>query len=88
MNKYNLRLDFLWDDEIDSKYFTVYTPDNVGEIELSEIIKREHHFLDFEDKEEIYGFQGRSPETLMDYICEKYDWKWKDFEFDMVMLLN
>ena len=28
-------------------------------------------------------FNFESPVELMDYVCDTYDWKWEDFEYDI-----
>lgn len=28
-------------------------------------------------------FNFESPVELMDYVCDVYDWKWEDFEYDI-----
>lgn len=38
--------------------------------------------------EDLYGTVGRTPVTLLDYTCEKYGWKWEDFEFDIDLNFN
>lgn len=83
MKKLNLRINFFWDDGDDICEFVLTVPDNVTELEVSEILSKEHHHLCFEDDEDLYGIQGREPETLLDYTCEKYGWSWTDFKFDI-----
>ena len=38
--------------------------------------------------EDLYETVGRTPVTLLDYMCEKYGWKWEDFEFDIDLNFN
>lgn len=82
MKTLNIRITFFWDDD-DIRKFKLTVPSNVSEIEVADTLKKEHEYLDMEDKEDIYGLNGRNPVTLLDYICEKYGWSWSDFEFDI-----
>lgn len=61
----------------------LFVPDNIDEKEVFDILQKTHHYLDFEDSEDIYGYQGRNPETLLDYVCEKQNWSWQKFNFDL-----
>lgn len=83
----NLRINFFYDDGDDMKSFKLTVPDNVSSIEITDILRKEHEYLceieDEEDEEDIYGTMGRNPETLLDYVCEKYGWSWREFEFDI-----
>lgn len=88
MKKLNLRINFFWDDCDDIWEFVLTVPENVTELEVSEILIKEHNYLNMEDDEDLYGIQGRNPVTLLDYICEKYGWNWADFEFDIDLNFN
>ena len=83
MKTINLRINFFWDDGDDMQEFALTIPSNVCEIEVVDILEKEHDYLCTEDEEDIYGVQGRNPETLLDYVCEKYGWSYKTFEFDI-----
>ena len=44
---------------------------------------------DEEDDEDVYGKTGRTPETLLNYICDKYyGWSWCDFQYDLDVNFN
>ena len=88
MKTLNLRINFFWDDGDDIWEFKLTVPSNVSEIEVTDILKKEHEYLDMEDEEDIYGINGRDPITLLDYICEKYGWSWSDFEFNIDLNFN
>lgn len=83
MKTYTLKLNFLWDEEIDTEVFKLTVPDNITEKDIYITLQTEHNYLDKKDEEDLYGYLGRNPETLLDYICEKFDWDWEPFEFDM-----
>jgi hypothetical protein len=83
MNTYITRLNFFWDDDDDIKEVKIYVPENISDLEVAEILLKEHKFLCKDDDEDFYGTQGKNPETLLDYVCEKYDWRWKEVSFDI-----
>lgn len=51
-------------------------PDDVSEIEVAEIFKKAH-----EDRS-VYK-DGYCPYTLINYVCEKHEWKFSEFPFDV-----
>ena len=38
--------------------------------------------------DDLYGTEGRNPETLVHYTCKKYGWKWAYFVFDVDLNLD
>lgn len=88
MKKYNMRINFFWDDEDDMLEFVFIVPNYVSIENIKETLVKTHHFLDFEDETDIYGINGRCPSTLIDYICEEYGWNWENFSFDIDMNFN
>lgn len=88
MKTLSLRINFSWDDGDDIQEFKLTVPSNVSEIEVANTLKKEHEYLDTEDKEDIYGINGRNPVTLLNYIYEKYGWLWSDFKFDIDLNFN
>ena len=83
MREAKIRLDYFWDDGDDIWENILIVPNNITNNQIEEIIIKEHKFLCFDDEDDIYGTQGRNAVTLLDYICKKYHWEWKDFEFDI-----
>lgn len=83
MRTLNLKMNFIWDEEDDTKEFRLTVPDNVSDNEIAETLKKEHEYLCGEDDEDIYGSVGRAPETLLDYVCDKYGWSWCELEFNV-----
>ena len=85
VTKYTMRMSFLWDDGEDIDIFNLVVPDHVSKMEIENILNKEHHFLCLEDEEDRYGIEGRCPETLLEYVCEKYDWKYEGLKFHIDM---
>lgn len=83
MKKLNLRINFFWDDEDDIWEFTLTVPDDINVISVEEVLLKAHQYLDTEDETDLYGTNGRSPVTLLDYVCQKYGWSWGEFSFDI-----
>lgn len=91
MNKtktYTIRINFFWDDGDDIWEFKLIVPEDVTVEKIEETLIKEHEFLDMKDETDLYGKAGRSPVTLLDYINEKYGWKWEDFEYDIDLNFN
>lgn len=81
--KITVRLNFTWDDCDDIKGAMIYVPECVTEDDVTEEIVNAHNFLCNEDETDIYGIEGRTPGTLLNYVCEKNSWEWFDIEFDV-----
>ena len=88
MKKFNLRINFFWDDGDDMWEFSLTVPDNVSIEQIKETLIKTHDYLDMEDETDLYGTAGRSPETLLDYMCEKQGWSWEEFDFDIDLNFN
>lgn len=90
LKELNICIKANWENEAepDVWHFILTVPKEVDECAVSEILKKEHDFLVNEDTEEIYEINGRSPVTLLDYVCDKYNWSWRDLEFDIEINLN
>ena len=88
MKKLNLRINFFWDDEDDIWEFTLTVPDEINVIRVEEILLKAHQYLNAEDETDLYGTNGRSPVTLLDYVCREYGWSWEDYSFDIDLNFN
>lgn len=88
MKKFNLRINFFWDDGDDMWEFSLTVPNNISTEEVKDALIKTHNYLDMEDETDIYGTTGRSPETLLDYMCEKQGWSWEKFDFDIDLNFN
>lgn len=88
MKKYNLKINFFWDNKIDMREFSIYVPNKTTIEEVSEALKKIHKYLDTEDKTGTYKNNGRNPETLITYVCEEYGWRWEKMKFDIDLDFN
>lgn len=88
MKNINLKLNFFWDDNIDTDEFTVTVPDNVSKDDVIDVLQKGHEYLCTEDETDTYGVCGRCPATLLNYVCEKNNWQWNNFEFDINLNFN
>lgn len=79
MKKVSIRITFsqlVEDGSYDaSNVFLLTVPDNLSDIDMQNILKKEY------GKNGIYK-NGYCPESLIKYICEKYEWEYCDFPFD------
>lgn len=83
MSTYIMKLTYLWDGCNDICEIKITVPSNITPLMISEKLQQAHDFLDQEDEEDIYGTQGRCPETLLDYICERNEgWNWSHLQYD------
>ena len=89
MRTLNLRMNFFWDDGDDIKCFKLTVPDDTTDDEVIDILKKEHEYLCTDDDEDIYFNKGRNPETLLDYVCDKYyGWSCSDLQYDIDLNFN
>ena len=88
MKKFNLRINFFWDDGDDMWEFRLTVPDNISIEQIKETLIKTHDYLDMEDEMDLYGTTGRHPETLLDYMCKKQGWNWEKFDFDIDLNFN
>lgn len=75
--RHKCKLTFTWDDGNETKIINVYTPREVSTEEVRKTLEETHEFLCHEDKDDNYGHGGRTPETLVDYMCEKKGWAYQ-----------
>lgn len=75
-----IKLNFIWDTEIDSDIYQVTLAANVKPNHIAKIIRKEHELL-CEDDNSIYNTNGRTPESLIQYLNEKYHWNCKKLEY-------
>ena len=118
-----LKLDFLWDEEVDTGLFLVFVPVDTEDSFIRHSLESAHEILcnggvDKNDEmygrcesctnytncnicsecyegseyipveDDVYGTAGRTPETLLEYVCEKMGWRWQKLEYDIELELN
>ena len=89
MKNLNIKIDFVYEDDSETTgEFVLIVPHRATELYVVDILEKEHEYLSKEDQEDNYGFQGKVPETLLDYVCEKYGWHWRKFGFEIEMKLD
>lgn len=79
----SIKVNFEWDNENDTLKCNLFVPKYITKNDLIKIFIEEHNYLCLDDEEDIYGTKGRTPSTLLDYICEKYNWQWDIINFDI-----
>lgn len=85
MKDYIVRFNFLFDDSCDTTGYIVYLPSNLSLEDFRTILKNIHNYLCCDDEEDIYGINGRTAETLLAYVSEKYGIKYKQLAYDLEM---
>jgi hypothetical protein len=93
---YTMKINFFGTGQYDAVEweFNITVPYNVTEDEVKEVLLKSHKLLDnclcsdcpegSECKaEDLYENAGKTPITLLNYICKKYNWEWKHFDFDI-----
>lgn len=89
MKNLNIKIDFGYEDGSETTgEFVLTVPYFSPALDVVDILKKEHEYLSKEDQENIYALYGKVPETLLDYVCEKYGWHWRNFGFDIEMKLD
>lgn len=88
MQEYLLKLTFCRDGRDEELDVVLYIPNHTRPDMAAEMIRRAHDYLCTKDTEDVYKIQGKSPITLLDYVCEYYGWTWKLFSFDIEVDLN
>lgn len=75
-------LNFQWDDGPESRTIILTVPKDKTDEDIIATIKDCHRVLcEDEDDMDIYGTEGRSPETLMNYVRDARGWSWRDIDF-------
>lgn len=89
MKNLNIKIDFEYEDGSETTgEFVLTVPYDATELDVVDILEHEHKYLSKEDEEDFYALHGKVPETLLDYVCEKYGWYWRRFGFDIEMKLD
>lgn len=88
MKNYLIKLRFLYDDADETGFFTIKVPENVSLDHVKKTLGRTHDELDSEDGPDVYGAYGRTPETLVEHVCEKNGWHYKKIKFDASLCLE
>lgn len=88
MKKITVKLNFLWDTEIDSKEVYITVPNDVTKETVMEKLSEMHNYLCFEDDTDIYGSEGRNAQTLLEHTCSKHNWNWEEVIFDLNLNFN
>ena len=89
MRTLNVKLSYSWDDGDDTREYHLSVPETLTDDEIMEILGKEHDALSMDDElSDIYGYEGRNPDTLMKYVCEKYHWEFGliDYALDLVLV--
>ena len=81
--KYNIRLLFAWDDVDEMESYTITVPDQVTLSDVQDKLYENHEFLCKNDEKDIYGIEGRNPDTLLRYTCKKEGWTYEEFSYDL-----
>lgn len=69
-NTYTIKIEFLWDDGVDHKFFQFIAANDEDAQRIVNRIRKAHDFLDKDDTQDRYGICGRNPDTLIEYVGE------------------
>lgn len=81
--KYNIRLLFAWDDVDEMESYTITVPDQVTLSDVENKLCENHKFLCENDEKDTYDIEGRTPDTLLRYTCEKEGWTYEELSYDL-----
>lgn len=88
MRTLNIRLRFLFDDGmVGVGQYRLTIPETTSDAEVFEILQKEHDFLCSSDERERYKLCGKTPDTLLECVREKYKWEYNRFHYDIDMSL-
>jgi len=87
-----LKLKFLWDDGEDILNCIMIVPYGTDEQTIMELLQTTHEYLCTKDQTDYYGTNGRTPEALLDYVCEHCvatgKWRWAALKPDIELELE
>lgn len=88
LKKITVKLNFLWDTEIVTTEVSITVPNTETPETVMKAINEAHSYLCFEDDTDIYGVNGRTAQSLLDYVCEEHNWTWEEINFEIEMNFN
>lgn len=78
--RHQCKITFRWDDGDETKIVNIYTPRETNDDDIKKALRETHDYLCLQDETDIYGTAGRTPETLVDYLCEQKGWSWTEHQ--------
>lgn len=87
MKRHECSIAFQWDEGDDTKVIDIFTPDNVTKDTVESELVLGHEYLCNNDEDDLYGKEGRTPETLVECICQKNGWHWEEHTPDITLSL-
>ena len=88
LKRITVKLNFLWDTEMDTKEVYITVPKDVTPETVIEKLEEKHNYLCFEDETDIYGTEGRNAQTLLEHTCSENNWSWEEISFDLDLNFN
>lgn len=86
MKKLNVCLSFYDEDGVQIKICQMTVPKNIAKNDVEKALAETKEWLETsEEGDELLSIAGRTPEVLLDCVCEKKNWSWEDFPFDLDM---
>lgn len=66
------------------KVIQMTVPENISIGDVYIILSDEHNYLDnIKNDVSVYSEKGRTPDTLLNYVCEKYAWTWSEIKAEI-----
>lgn len=89
MKEHILNITFSWESGArETSRLCIITPEHITTDNVVAALKASHHHLMNEDKADVYLDFGKSPETLVGYVCQKKGWSWKTPAIDASVLFD
>ncbi len=86
MKKLNVCLSFYDEEGVQIQPCRITVPKNITKEDVEKALVETKQWLEgSEEGADLIGTKGRTPETLLDCVCEKKNWSWEDFPFDLDM---
>lgn len=77
-HRHQCEITFRWDEGDETCVIDIYTPEDVTDKKVNEVLVNTHEKLC--EEEDIYGTMGRCPETLATEVCGNNGWAWRVHE--------
>ncbi|HAU84615.1 MAG TPA: hypothetical protein DCW90_03630 [Lachnospiraceae bacterium] len=83
MIKVLIRLNFFYENEDEIDHFVLMVKNGTSFDDVEDELLKAHKYLCEDNDTDLYRRFGRTPLTLIEYVCKKNGWKYYDLEYDI-----
>lgn len=92
MKTFKTKISFDFDDGQEVNEVEITVPYNLTMNDVINEIHNDHDYLCFDDETDYYGINGRTPESLLNHLCDEVHegegWSWSGLEMDIDLELD